>query len=209
MWVVFISFSWKTLVYISVRSWDCHKVATQHKSDVHRNWEYVNVVILYDFYARFIVLLLRIYSTFLLKQSNLANFRKWYIIIHLTTLYHISRCWNVHRQNTGRPNKMSTPHILLVNLALSLLLFYITFLFGIKQTGRDIICRTSSALTLYFLLVSFSWMLVEGVAHYVAIAFVFHKLTDGVVRMLAFVAWGKSQNVSTQTLFNRSLLCSP
>ena len=84
-------------------------------------------------------------------------------------LCYISRHWKINQPKTGHSRKMSTPHIILLNLALSLMLFHITFLVGIKQTGRDYLCRSFSALTLYFLLVSFGWMLVEGVYMYIKI----------------------------------------
>ena len=91
--------------------------------------------------------------------------------------------------------RLSTPQVILVNLALALLLFYMTFLAGSQQTDNNIMCRLSSALCLYFLLVAFGWMLVEGVVHYFVTVIVIYNFSPRRVLKIAIATWGEFNHV--------------
>ena len=98
-------------------------------------------------------------------------------------------------RSSRRHVRLSTPQVILVNLALALLLFYMTFLAGSQQTDNNIMCRLSSALSLYFLLVAFGWMLVEGVVHYFVTVIVIYNFSPRRVLKIAIATWGEFNHV--------------
>ena len=74
-----------------------------------------------------------------------------------------------------------------INLCISLGIAQIIFVAGIDQSSPDgvpIHCRAIAVLLHYFFLVSFMWMLMEGVVLYVVLVRVFVKKTK--MYMLAF-----------------------
>ena len=74
-----------------------------------------------------------------------------------------------------------------INLCISLGIAQLIFVAGVDQTASDhvpIHCQVIAVLLHYFFLVSFMWMLMEGVVLYVALVHVF--VTNEKLYMLAF-----------------------
>lgn len=69
----------------------------------------------------------------------------------------------------------SERNLIHLNLSLSIGTFQIIFLAGIEATSNEIACTVVAVLLHYFLLVSFSWMLVEGVYLYLMVITVFEN----------------------------------
>jgi len=83
-----------------------------------------------------------------------------------------------------------------VNLCLSLSLAQITFVAGVDQTGDPesgyipIHCQVIAVLLHYFFLVSFMWMLMEGVVLYVALVHVFIQKTKWYIISFTIISYG-------------------
>ncbi len=80
-----------------------------------------------------------------------------------------------------------------INLCLSLIIAQITFVSGIDQTGTPpsqppTHCKVIAVLLHYFFLCTFMWMLMEGVALYVALIRVFE--THSVKYIMGYTAVG-------------------
>ncbi|XP_028397360.1 uncharacterized protein LOC114521149 [Dendronephthya gigantea] len=72
------------------------------------------------------------------------------------------------------PGARSERNFIHVNLAVAIGLAQVTFLAGIDETDYKVACIIVAALLHYFLLVAFSWMLVEGIFLHILIVKVFH-----------------------------------
>ena len=126
-----------------------------------------------------------------------------YDIIHLPLLFTSIKTPKPH---SCRHKQLSIPQVILSNLALALLLFYTTFLAGSIQIGKYLLCRIFSALSLYFLFVSFGWMLVEGVVHFYVTAIVLCNFSRRHVLYVMIATWGEwSQDLhlTIETTYNR------
>ncbi|XP_022779945.1 adhesion G protein-coupled receptor L4-like [Stylophora pistillata] len=69
----------------------------------------------------------------------------------------------------------SERNLIHLNLSLSIGIFQIIFLAGIEATNNEIACTVVAVLLHYFLLVSFAWMLVEGIYLYLMVITVFEN----------------------------------
>lgn len=83
----------------------------------------------------------------------------------------------------------SERNLIHVNLSLSIGIFQIIFLAGIEATSNEVACTIVAVLLHYFLLVSFAWMLVEGVHLYVMVVTVFENSKEQ-LRMYGLCAYG-------------------
>ena len=121
--------------------------------------------------------------------DNLADV--FLALIHRYGL-HVFSCINTNRRNILRVKQQKNAHAILVNLAVTLLLFYITFLIGgnnyVKTGGT---CIALSACSLYFLLAAFGWMLVEGIVQYIKYVSITTSLPAQFVRKVAIAVWCK------------------
>lgn len=81
--------------------------------------------------------------------------------------------------------------MVLLQLAIALLAVDILVLAGIDKTSPVAGCKAVAALLLYFLLVSFSWMLVEGVIQYLKFVKVFNTYTPNFMIKTALPAWSE------------------
>ena len=77
-----------------------------------------------------------------------------------------------------------------MNLAAALLCTNVVFLCGIDRTEYYRGCAAIAAILQYFLLVSFSWMLVEGVLHYLKFVKVLDAYVYRFMLKAASFAWG-------------------
>jgi G protein-coupled receptor 64/G protein-coupled receptor 126 len=84
--------------------------------------------------------------------------------------------------------KSRSPMVLL-HLSISLLAVDILVLVGLDRTGSVAGCKAVSALLLYFLLVSFSWMLVEAVLQYLRFVKVLDTYIEHFMLKAALPAW--------------------
>ena len=82
----------------------------------------------------------------------------------------------------------------LVNLSLAMLCSAIIFLVGMDKTSNKIGCVVVAALLHYFILVSFMWMLVEGVLQYLRFVKVLGTYIPRFLLKSAIPAWGKKQH---------------
>lgn len=80
--------------------------------------------------------------------------------------------------------------MVLLNLAVALLAVDILVLVGVDRIENENGCIAVAALLLYFLLASFSWMLVEGVVQYLKFVKVFDTYTPRFMLKAALPAWG-------------------
>ncbi|CAH1784857.1 unnamed protein product [Owenia fusiformis] len=77
----------------------------------------------------------------------------------------------------------------LFNLALALLCSNLVFLFGIEQTSNYIACLAIAALLHYFIMVTFAWMLVEGIVQYLNFVKVMGTYIPRFMRKTVFPCW--------------------
>ena len=82
-----------------------------------------------------------------------------------------------------------------INLCISLAIAQIIFLAGVDKTGPPngdvpIHCQVIAVLLHYFFLVSFMWMLMEGVVLYVALVRVFVKHTKRYIIAFTVTSYG-------------------
>ena len=82
--------------------------------------------------------------------------------------------------------------MILFQLAVALLAVDILVLAGVDKTDPVAGCKAVAALLLYFLLVAFSWMLVESVVFYLKFVKVFDTHTSRFMLKTALPAWSKS-----------------
>lgn len=66
--------------------------------------------------------------------------------------------------------------VITANLAFCLLMVNLLVIFGLDKTEHVTTCRVLSGLLLYFLLTSFSWMLMEGYFLYQMVILVFRSV---------------------------------
>ncbi|XP_020624322.1 adhesion G protein-coupled receptor L3-like [Orbicella faveolata] len=83
----------------------------------------------------------------------------------------------------------SERNLIHVNLSLSIGIFQIIFLAGIEATSNEVACTLVAVLLHYFLLVSFAWMLIEGVHLYVMVVTVFENSKEQ-LRIYGLCAYG-------------------
>ena len=81
--------------------------------------------------------------------------------------------------------------MVLLQLAIALVAVDILVLAGIDKTNPIAGCKAVAALLLYFLLVSFSWMLVEAVMLYLKFVKVFDTYTSNFMLKAALPAWSE------------------
>ena len=79
----------------------------------------------------------------------------------------------------------------LFNLALAMLCFLIVFVVGIEQTHDFYGCIVVAVLLHYFILVSFMWMLMEGILQYLRFVKVLGTYIPHFILKTAVPAWGK------------------
>ncbi|ELU06332.1 hypothetical protein CAPTEDRAFT_122466, partial [Capitella teleta] len=84
---------------------------------------------------------------------------------------------------SGRSQKV------LVNLAAALLLVNVTFLAGVNRTSDYTGCVLVAALLHYFLLVSFSWMLIEGTLQYLRFVKVLDTYIENFMLKVTIPGW--------------------
>ena len=84
----------------------------------------------------------------------------------------------------------------LFNLSLCLLFANVLFISGITQVANETGCAIVAASLQFFLLASFSWMLVEALLQYVAIVRVFPISVTKLMWKLGITAWGRWRNLS-------------
>ncbi|XP_046845837.1 adhesion G protein-coupled receptor L4-like [Xenia sp. Carnegie-2017] len=75
---------------------------------------------------------------------------------------------------TCLPGARSERNFIHVNLAIAIACVQIVFLAGIEETENEVLCTVVAAFLHYFLLVAFSWMLIEGIFLHILIVKVFH-----------------------------------
>ena len=81
--------------------------------------------------------------------------------------------------------------MVLVHLSVSLFLVYVLVLGGLDKVNQPG-CKVVAALLLYFLLVAFSWMLVEAVVHYMKFVKVFNPYTPKFSMKTALPSYSKN-----------------
>ncbi|GBO03413.1 Adhesion G-protein coupled receptor G6 [Araneus ventricosus] len=81
-------------------------------------------------------------------------------------------------------------HKILFNLSLSLVSFLLIFLVGIKKTGWGFGCMVVAVLLHYFMLASFSWMLVEAFLQYLCLVKVLGTYIPCMLQKAMLFAWG-------------------
>jgi hypothetical protein len=102
--------------------------------------------------------------------------------LSLTILSHIIfRLWKDVRKGRSQ--------LVLLHLSVALLAVDILVLAGVDRTENRTGCKAVAALLHYFLLVSFSWMLVEGVLQYLKFVKVFDIYTPRFMLKTALPAW--------------------
>jgi G protein-coupled receptor 64/G protein-coupled receptor 126 len=79
--------------------------------------------------------------------------------------------------------------MVLLHLSISLLAVDILVLAGLDKTGSQYGCKAVAGLLLYFILVSFSWMLVEAVLQYLRFVKVFNTYIEHFMLKTALPAW--------------------
>ena len=93
-----------------------------------------------------------------------------------------------------------------INLCISLILSQLTFVIGVTPYGGGVEvdpgCRTAAVLMQYFFLVSFMWMLMEGVVLYVALVKVFTKHHGRYMIAFTIASYGESSSTLLCCLFH-------
>ncbi|XP_055958988.1 adhesion G-protein coupled receptor G6 isoform X2 [Patella vulgata] len=84
----------------------------------------------------------------------------------------------------GRPQQV------MFNLALAMLSSWIVFLTGIKQTGDHVGCIVVAVLLHYFIMASFTWMLMEGILQYLLFVKVLGSHFRHFMLKATILAWG-------------------
>ena len=78
----------------------------------------------------------------------------------------------------------------LVNLSAAMLCSSIVFLVGVERTENIVGCKIVAALLHYFILVSFMWMLVEGLLQYLRFVKVLGTYIPHFLLKTAIPSWG-------------------
>ena len=85
-------------------------------------------------------------------------------------------------------------HFVHFKLALSLCLLYLAFLFGVEPAYANvwlyIPCKIVTVVVEYFLLVTFLWMLMEGIVVFIMIMWPFHQFNWKHFVIFACISWG-------------------
>ena len=99
---------------------------------------------------------------------------------------------------SNRKLKRSNSHLVLLHLSVSLLAVDVLIVGGVdKGDSHPIVCKSVAAMLLYFLLVAFSWMLVEAVVQYLKFVKVFNTYTSKFMMKTAVPAYGRSSSVNS------------
>jgi len=77
-----------------------------------------------------------------------------------------------------------------INLCISLFVAQLTFVAGVDKTNNEKACQAIAVLLHYFFLVTFMWMLMEGVVLYVALVRVFVKKQKYYIAAFTIVSYG-------------------
>lgn len=110
---------------------------------------------------------------------------------------------------SNRKLRQTRPQQTMFNLALAELCSWIVFLAGINQIGDHNGCIVVAVLLHYFILVSFMWMLVEAVLHYILFVKVLGTYTPRFMLKTAIPAWGKCwRTTSICETFVKSFPCA-
>ncbi|XP_028512911.1 adhesion G-protein coupled receptor D1, partial [Exaiptasia diaphana] len=83
----------------------------------------------------------------------------------------------------------SDRHRIHLNLVIALLLAQILFLTGIKATEHETLCKVIAGVLHYLYMVSFTWMLIEGVHLYLKVVKVF-GIENIKIRQYYIIGWG-------------------
>ena len=94
--------------------------------------------------------------------------------------------------------RRSGPQQVIFNLALSMLLAWLVFLVGFERVHPPLVCMLVAGLLHYLILVTFVWMMVEGVVQYMMVIKVTGNNFNNFMGKTAFPAWGESRS-----FFNR------
>ena len=81
--------------------------------------------------------------------------------------------------------------MVLMHLSVSLLVVDVLIIAGLDKVDNPLACKSVAALLLYFLLVSFSWMLVEAVVQYLKFVVVFNTYTSKFMMKTALPAYSE------------------
>ena len=79
----------------------------------------------------------------------------------------------------------------LIQLCGALFVVIVTFVTGIEQTDRPLVCTSVAVILHYFTLVSFMWMLMEAAFMYHAFVRVWPPREGGDIIRSTVVSWGK------------------
>lgn len=79
----------------------------------------------------------------------------------------------------------------LIQLCVALFIVVLTFVTGIEQTDKPMMCMTVAFVLHYFTLVTFMWMLMEASFMYHAFVRVWPPRQGGDIYRSTIVAWGK------------------
>ena len=80
-----------------------------------------------------------------------------------------------------------------IHLCINLIIAQLIFVVGVDHTARDYVplhCQVIAVLLHYFFLVSFMWMLMEGVVLYVVLVLVFVKHTRYYILAFTLASYG-------------------
>ncbi|CAL1285037.1 unnamed protein product [Larinioides sclopetarius] len=81
-------------------------------------------------------------------------------------------------------------HKVLFSLSLSLFFFLIIFLYGIERLGSMYGCMTVAMLLHYFMLATFSWMIVEAILQYYVLVKIIGTYVPRFIQKASLFAWG-------------------
>jgi 7 transmembrane receptor (Secretin family) len=105
-----------------------------------------------------------------------------------------------------RKLKRSNSHLVLLHLSASLLAVDVLIVGGIDRVDAPTaVCKTIAALLLYFLLVAFSWMLVEAIVQYLKFVKVFNTYTSRFMLKTALPAYSESKSAIGFTVLDKNM----
>ena len=97
----------------------------------------------------------------------------------------------LHACSHCRPLRSSEHGQILINISVSLVCLYLTFLMGAHAIPVPVLCSVSAALLHYFMLVFFGWTAVEAFYLYRKLVKVMVSTEPKIVLYAALVAWCK------------------
>ncbi|CAD5111788.1 DgyrCDS1062 [Dimorphilus gyrociliatus] len=99
-------------------------------------------------------------------------------------------CFVAFRRNLSKPSLGSTTNLIRINLTFTIMIAQLIFLTGISRTNDQVPCIIMGGLLFYFLLSSFTWMGLQGVAMYIVAVSVFDTTSSCLKYIFLLIGYG-------------------